>query len=371
MVQKAQQIAKGIYAVGAVDKTAAQFHGYTVHNGVTYNAYLTEGDNGNYTLIDTVHASKADELIARIETVTPLEKIEAIIVNHTEPDHSGALPVLLQRAQPKLFATTAAAKLLKGMYGIENVCTVKNGDQTVLGGRMFRFVATPMVHWPDNMVTYEVNEEILFSNDAFGQHYATHTPLDSMNDVCLALREAQHYFANIVMPYRAQAGKAAEAALSLPLKMIAPSHGVIWTGKNIDRIARLYRALCGDEADGATLAFDSLWGGTAARAKAAEEELRKRYAVVHTFDLRSCALSDVISALSSSRHVCIGSPTYNGFPTPHVGALLAEIEALKPPVREYSVFGTYAWGGGAAKKISEKLDALGYEKIFDFTAPSF
>lgn len=364
--RKAQMLAPGIFAVGAADKAATSFHGYTVHNGVTYNAYLADIGQGEYVLIDTVHRDKADELLHRIADVTPIEAVKAVIVNHTEPDHSGALPTVLQKTNADVYATLAGGKLLQKMYGIQGVHTVTNGQTLTLGSRTFTFVATPMVHWPDNMVTYLAAEKILFSNDAFGQHYATDDALDVNNNVCTALREAQHYFANIVMPYRAATGKAVEAALSLPLNMIAPSHGVVWT-ENIARIARLYRALCAGETDGAVLVFDSLWGGTAERAKEAYDELKKRFPVIQTFDLRTCPISDVMAALSNARHVCIGSPTYNKFPTPHISLLLAEIEALCPPLQEYSVFGTYAWGGGAAKVICQKMDALGYGKQFDLT----
>lgn len=363
---KAQQIADGIYSVGATDKEETIFHGYHVNHGVTYNAYLLRGNDGKYTLIDTVRKEKADLLFERIADVTDIKNITALIVNHTEPDHSGALPALLGKIKPQIYSTAAAAKLMNSMYGAENTQTVKSGDEITIGGRLYKFLATPMVHWPDNMVTYLPAEQILFSNDAFGQHYATDNILDTENDVCTAINEAKHYFANIVMPYRAPAGKAVQAALSLPLKMIAPSHGVVWTS-NIDRIGRLYNSLCAGENENATLVFDSMWGGTAERATEAYNELNKSFGVIHTFDLRTAHMSDVMSALAVSTHVCIGSPTYNCFPTPHISMLLAEIEALKPPLKEYSVFGTYSWGGGASKRITEKMDSLGLKKVFDLT----
>ncbi len=364
--QKAQQIADGIFAVGAVDTNAARFHGYHVNRGVTFNAYLVDNGNGTFTLIDTVHRDKTDILCERIASVTAPSNVSAIIVNHTEPDHSGALPALLQKTGAAVYGTVAAAKLLQNMYGIIGVQTVKNGETLSIGERAFTFAATPMVHWPDNMVTYLAKERILFSNDAFGQHYATQDALDTANDVDVAIAEAQHYFANIVMPYRAQAAKATEAALSLSPCMIAPSHGVVWT-KHIPAIAKLYRSLAAGETRGAVLVFDSMWGGTAERAQEAQQTLRAHTDTIAVFDLRTCHLSDVMSALAAAEHVCIGSPTYNGYPTPRVSTLLAEIEALKPPVKEYSLFGTFGWGGGAAKKIDEKLNALGLTKAFDLT----
>lgn len=362
-----QKIAEGIFAVGAVDKDATRFHGYHVNRGVTYNAYLVAGNNGKFTLIDTVHESRTEELMNRIAAVTDVKNIEALIVNHTEPDHSGAVPVVVAAAHPRIYATPAAAKLLQSLYNVSGVTTVKTGDSLEIGGRRYRFLATPMVHWPDNMVTYLPDDGILFSNDALGQHYAAEARLDTENDACIAFKEARHYFANIVMPYRKQAIKALADIKALPLKMIAPAHGVVWT-KHIPDICKLYETLCADpDPQTATLVFDTLWGGTAKRAEEAENELRKTHPNIYRFDLRTAHLSDVMEALATCSHVCIGSPTYNNYPTPHISALLAEIEALRPPVKEYSVFGTFGWGGGASKRITEKMDSLGLKKTFDLT----
>ncbi len=363
---KALQIQDGIYAVGAAQKDRAEFHGYSVSRGVTYNAYLLRGNNGKYTLIDTVLNECASQLMERISSVTEPSNIEAVIINHTEPDHSSALPEVLKACNPVIYATAAASKFLCSMYGVCNAQTVKSGDEITVGGRIYKFLATPMVHWPDNMVTYLPSEQILFSNDAFGQHYAASEAIDTLCDLKAALEEATHYFANIVMPYRAPTLKALQAAASLPIKTIAPSHGVIWT-KHIPDIINLYTELCGNGQTAATLVFDSMWGGTAQRAKEAADKLNKSYSDIRTFDLRKDPLSNVMASLATSKHVCIGSPTYNGFPTPHISTLVAEIEALKPPVIEYSLFGTFGWGGGASKKLAEKLDSLGLKKTFDLT----
>ena len=365
--KQTMEICDGIYAVGAIEFKRNKFHGYHVNHGVTYNAYLIKGKDGKFTLIDTVLKDCTNELLSRISAVTEPANIEAIIVNHTEPDHSGALPEVLKVCNPTVYATAAASKLLHSMYEISNVTAVKSGEEITIGDRLYKFLATPMVHWPDNMVTFMPNEQILFSNDAFGQHYATESRLDTLCDLNTALKEAVHYFANIVMPYRAPTLKALDAAAALSVKTIAPSHGVIWT-KHIPDVIKLYANLCnGENPDAATLVYDSLWGGTAKRADEALAQLQKNYPVTHTFDLRKDHISDVMAALAVSKHICIGSPTYNGFPTPRISMLLAEIEALKPPVTEYSIFGTFGWGGGASKKISEKLDSMGFSKKFDFT----
>lgn len=349
-----------IWQVGAADPDCTRFHGYYIHHGTTYNAYLVRGTNGKYTLIDTVKEAKAGVLLSSIAAIAPLSEIEAVIVNHTEPDHSGALLALLKECSPRIYATAAAAKLLQAQYGIEGVLPVKAGQTETIGGRTYAFYPTPMVHWPDNMVTFLPQEKILFSNDAFGQHYAAGTLFDVDADNETALKEARHYFANIVMPFRAQAAKAAEAALSLSPAVVAPSHGVVWT-KHLPDVAALYQSLCGTPNEGVcTLAFDSMWGGTAAQAAQKEKELREKFREVHSFDLRKDHISDVIDALSVSAHLCLGSPTHYLHPTARIAALLAEIETLKAPFSTFSLFGTFGWGGGAIKCMKEKLEALGY-----------
>lgn len=356
------QLSEGIWQVGAADPDCTRFHGYYIHRGTTYNAYLVRGENNKFTLIDTVRDSKATELIANIEQITPLSEIEAIIVNHTEPDHSGALPVVLKNCSPRLFATAAAAKLLKAQYGIENVTPVKAGQSEIIGGREYAFYPTPMVHWPDNMVTFLKKEKLLFSNDAFGQHYAANALTDADADYTVALQEARHYFANIVMPFRAQAKNAVDAALSLSPKTVAPSHGVVWT-KHLPDIVKLYKELCDKpQAEVCTLAFDSMWGGCAEEAAKKKKELRETFKEVHVFDLRKDHISDVIDALSVSAHLCLGSPTHYLHPTARIATLLAEIETLKPPFTTFSLFGTYGWGGGAVKCMKEKLESFGYNE---------
>lgn len=354
-----QQLNDHIWQVGASDDRN-RFHGYYIHSGTTYNAYLVRGTNGKFVLVDTVLDAFADTLLQNIRVVTPPQNIEAVIVNHTEPDHSGALPALLRECKPKLYATAAAAKLLQAQYGISDVNTVKSGQTEKLCGRDFAFYPTPMVHWPDNMVTLLQGEGVLFSNDAFGQHYASGQLLDTQADVKTALKEARHYFANIVMPFRAQAKKALDAAAALCPQIVAPSHGVVWT-KHLPEAIGLYDRLCGaPDPQACTLAFDSMWGGTAARAEEVCKELQARYKTVRTFDLRTCHISDVIDSLADSTHLALGSPTHYTHPTARTCTLLAEIQTLKPPIKTFSVFGTSGWGGGATEKMRQALQQNGY-----------
>ncbi len=353
------QLNDHIWQVGVADDRD-RFHGYYIHHGTTYNAYLVRGRSGKYVLVDTVLASFSDVLLKNIRAITPLQDIEAVIVNHTEPDHSGALPALLRECSPRLYATAAAAKLLQTQYGITDVTIVKAGQTETLCGREFAFYPTPMVHWPDNMVTLLCGEGILLSNDAFGQHYASEQLLDTQANVETALKEARHYFANIVLPFKAQTTKALDAALQLNPKIVAPSHGVVWT-KHLPDVVALYKQLCGaPDPDVCTLAFDSMWGGTADLAQEKCQELQARYKTVRAFDLRTCHISDVIDSLADSTHLSLGSPTHYTHPTARVCTLLAEIQTLKPAIKTFSVFGTSGWGGGATKKMQQTLQDCGY-----------
>ena len=239
---KAVEIRKGIYWVGAIDWHIRNFHGYTTNRGATYNAYLILDEK--VTLIDTVKGMFSDELLERISDVIDPAKIDYIISNHVEMDHSGALPAMV-KACPNATIITSAPSGLKGLsahYGNLNYKPMKTGDSLNIGRRNLTFVTTPMLHWPDNMVTYCPEERILFSNDAFGQHYATSERFDDETDLAVAMEEAKKYYANIVMCYGRQAAAAWNVVHELGLDMIAPSHGIIWRS-HIDTIMDAYNCL--------------------------------------------------------------------------------------------------------------------------------
>lgn len=225
---KAVEVKKGIYWVGAVDWSLRSFHGYTTKRGSTYNAYLIIDEK--VTLVDTVKAPFAAEMISRIKSVIDPSKINYIVSNHVEMDHSGAIKDVLALA-PNAKVVTSAPQGVKGLtahYGEMDFMPVKSGDTLSLGSRTLSFVPTPMLHWPDNMVTYCPEEKILFSNDAFGQHYASGGRFDDEEPLGDVLHEARTYYANIVMPYSMQAAGAVKAAEGLDIELIAPSHGVMW-----------------------------------------------------------------------------------------------------------------------------------------------
>ena len=225
---KAIKIRENIYWVGAIDWNMRSFHGYDTGRGTTYNAYLIIDDH--VTLIDTVKAPFAEEMLSRISSVIDPAKIEYIVSSHVEPDHSGALPIMIEHA-PKATIFTTEPNGLKGLTGHYRELPykgVKAGDSINTGHRTLSFVPVPMLHWPDSMVTYCPEEKILFSNDAFGEHLATSERFDDENDLPTVLFEAKKYYANILMLYGNQAQKALAALGGLDINLIATGHGVIW-----------------------------------------------------------------------------------------------------------------------------------------------
>ena len=236
----AVQIKPDVYWVGALDWNAREFHGYTTEAGITYNAYLILDEK--VTLIDTAKITFKDELLQRISSVIDPSKIDVLIANHVEMDHSGSTSVIHELAPGAQIYCSApqGVKNMTAHFGDLGYNGVKTGDTLCIGKRTLTFVQTPMVHWPDNMVTYDAYDKILFSNDAFGQHFASSARFDDENDMCEVMHQARKYYANIVQPYRTQAAAAVKAVRGLgadALDLICPAHGVIWRGHVEDILA--------------------------------------------------------------------------------------------------------------------------------------
>ena len=259
---KAVEIKKNIYWVGAIDWSLRNFHGYETARGTSYNAYLILDEK--ITLIDTVKIDFKDELLERISSVIEPAKIDVIVSSHVEPDHSGALRELATIA-PNAEIITTNPNGLKGLstrYGKLNYKPIKAGDKISIGERTLHFVPTPMLHWPDSMVTYCPEEKILFSNDAFGQHLAASMRFDDENNLETILYEAKKYYANILMPFGKQAQTALKALGDLEIEMIATGHGVSWRS-HIPKILDCYKNWSsGDVEERAVIVFDSMWHST-------------------------------------------------------------------------------------------------------------
>ena len=361
----AVEVKKGIYWVGAIDWSLRNFHGYTTNRGATYNAYLIIDEK--IALIDTVKAQFAGELLERISKVIDPEKIDYIISNHVEMDHSGSIPKVMEVCKNAAIITSSPSGLkgLTAHYGQYNYKSVKANETLSLGKRTLKFVPTPMLHWPDNMVTYCPEEKILFSNDAFGQHYASSRRFDDEEQLEIILEEAKNYYGNIIMPYGKQVQGACEIVCGLDIEMIAPSHGVIWR-KNIQTIFDAYKLWSENNPQtGAIVVFDSMWHSTEVMAKTIVEAFADKNIPVKLYDLKVNHISEIIPEVLTSKYIAVGSPTLNNTMMPTVAAFLSYLKGLSPKNRKAFAFGSYGWGGQSIAQVEEELEKCGFDICLD------
>lgn len=351
------EISPKVWWVGGIDWNERLFHGYTTEAGITYNAYLIMDEK--ITLIDTCKATFSNELVQRISQVVDPAKIDVVITNHVEMDHSGSLPVIHKIAPNAQIYASAGAGVneVRAHFGIE-ATPVKSGDTLNIGERTLTFVTTPMVHWPDNMVTYSDVDQILFSNDAFGQHYATTKRFDDENDLCEIMKQAKKYYVNIVWPYGMQAHKALEAVKGLELKMIAPSHGCIWRS-HIDKILEKYEAWTTYQTEEkAVVVFDSMWHSTEMMAREICDSFIAEGISAKLIDVKASHISDIMTDLCDARYVAVGSPTLNSNMLPTVASFLTYMRGLSPKndQRIGLAFGSYGWAPLGPKQVYEELE---------------
>ena len=362
---QALEITKGIYWVGAIDWSMRSFHGYQTSRGSTYNAYLIIDEK--ITLIDTVKECFAEELLTRIKSVIDPAKIDYIISSHVEPDHSGAIPFMMKHyPQAKIITSLPnGAKGLKAHYGDLPYQGVKAGDSLSIGNRTLQFVPTPMLHWPDSMVTYCPEEKILFSNDAFGEHLATSQRFDDEVDLATLMYECQKYYANILMLYGRQAQTALKTLSSLDIKLIATGHGIIWRS-HIAEIMAKYQQWSGFAGeDRAVIVFDSMWHSTEKMARAIAEGFAQKNIPVGFYDIKENHLSDILTDILTAKYLAVGSPTINNQMMPTIAGFLCYLKGLAPKDKKAFAFGSYGWGGQSIGLVEEELKACGCEIIHD------
>lgn len=331
---KAIEIKPDVYWVGGIDWNERNFHGYTTERGSTYNAYLILDEK--ITLIDTCKRDFTDELIDRIADIVDPASIDYIVSNHVEMDHSGGLPAMAAIA-PNATIITGTPKGVAGLkahYGDElNVQGVKTGDTLNIGKRTLTFVQTPMVHWPDSMVTYDEYDQILFSNDSFGQHYASSKRFDDEVGLPEVLVQAQKYYANIVMPYGKNVEAALKALAGLSFDMIAPAHGIIWRS-HVPEILDMYRKWASGVPDEyALVVYDSMWHTTETMAVEIVEAFIEMGIPARLLDLKVNHISDIMAEVLNARYIAVGSPTLNKTMMPTVASFLCYMRGLAPAGR--------------------------------------
>ena len=360
---QAYQIKDEVYWVGAIDWSLRTFHGYATERGSTYNAYLIIDEK--ITLIDNVKDYLGEEMMGRISSIIDPSKIDVIISNHGEPDHSGNLLALMKKApNAKVYASAPnGIKILNAIYGELPILPLKNGDELNIGKRTLKFIHAPMVHWPDSMVTYDAFDRILFSNDAFGQHFATSKRWDSDVELATALFEAKKYYANIVIPYSAQANRLLTAAKTLDLEMIAPSHGVIWKDHVADIIGLYDYLTTSQKQNKAVVVYDTMWESTFKIAVAITEAFKDAGIPVTLYDVKTTEISDIMTDLADAKYLGVGSSTINNGMLSSIAGFLNYLHEMAPTKLRYIAFGSYGWGGQSIQMIDEQLESMGYERL--------
>jgi len=341
------------------------FHGYQTPVGTTYNAYLVQ-DGQQITLVDSVKHDFADAFLGDIRAIIGERLIDNLICNHAEPDHSGALPALA-KAYPgaAIYGTANCGKIIRAYYpdiAADRYHTVKKGDTLPTGGSTFHFYPMPMVHWPDSMATYLAEERILFSNDAFGQHIGTGELFDEELPWETLASRAGDYYANIILPYGGQVGRAWETLGGLDIEMVCPSHGVILR-RDFARIADKYGQWRQNQTDAAkaVIIYDTMWGTTRKLACRLRDEYEQKGISAEIIDLSQKHASYAMAQLLEARHICVGSPTLNNNMMPTVSAFLTCMGGLKPKNRAGRAFGAYGWSGESIGQIHEALAGYGFE----------
>jgi len=360
------ELAKGVYWVGAVDWDIRDFHGYETRRGTTYNAYLILDDKT--VLVDTVKFPFKETFAENITEVIDLGKLDYIVVNHVEMDHSSSLSYILQHARN---ATVVSSK--RGKEGLGKYYTttdwdfqvVKTGDELNLGARTLTFVEAPMLHWPDSMFSYLKEDRVLMPNDAFGQHLATSQRFDDQVDQSLLMDEAAKYFANILMPFSPLVTRKVEEVTKLGIKpqTIAPSHGVVWRS-NPEKIVKAYLEWSeGKTQSKVVIVYDSMWGSTQKMAEAICSAVGSKGVEVHLFNMRKSDYSEVLKQILDSKAVIVGSSTLNSSMLPSISAFLTYAVGLRPKGKTWACFGSYGWGGGAVKAMTEQLKTARFEVL--------
>jgi flavorubredoxin len=362
---RAAKLTEKVYWVGAVDWEIKNFHGYATERGTTYNAYLIIDEK--ITLIDTVKAQFRDELLARISSVIDPEKIDYIVSNHAEMDHSGCLPDMIKIVKPeKVFASPMGEKNLKAHFGSDlKIDVVKTGDSISLGADTLSFVETKMLHWPDSMITYLRGEKVLFTQDAFGMHLAgLKLFADEYPDYVIEW-EAAKYFANILMLYASPILGVLDAlpGLNLDIKFIAPDHGPVWRN-NPGWIIEQYRKWSVQKPEKhAIIVYDTMWESTETMARSIADGVSSTGVDVEIISLQSRERSHVATMALKSGALIIGSSTLNNNLLPSVADILTYLKGLRPLNKIGFAFGSYGWSGEAVKQINEYLQATNVELV--------
>jgi anaerobic nitric oxide reductase flavorubredoxin len=363
------KLKEGVYWVGVVDWELRRFHGHelSTHRGSSYNAYLIK--DTKTVLVDTVWGPFANELMANIRELVDPAKIDIVVANHAETDHSGALPVIMRHARnAEVVVSKQGATSVPGHYHEDwKFRKVGTGDRINIGLNDLVFVEAPMLHWPDSMFTYLTGHNILMSNDAFGHHYATAFHFnDEVNQEEL-YQEALKYYANILTPFSDRVTKKIDEllALKLPVDIIAPSHGIIWRSDPLQIVKKYQEWAAQKPEPRAVILYDTMWHGTRQMAEAIGDGLAEAGVGYKIFNLAVSDRNDVLTEVFKARTVLVGSSTINNGVLPTIMPVMTDIKGLKFKNKIGAAFGSYGWSGEAVKMIEEHLVSSGIPIIRD------
>ena len=367
-----KQITKDVFSVGVIDWNMRNFHGNTfiTKNGVTYNSYLI--NDNEPALIDVVHKGFEDEFIKNILEIISPEKIKHVILNHLEPDHSGAIEYMAKVLKNAKFYGTAKLKegLLK-YYDLNiEINVVKTGDKINLGSNTLTFVEVPMVHWPDSMITYCPEKKILFSNDAFGQHIATNKTFTDEIGQDILWQEVAKYYANILWPLGPMIEKSVNNLLTmnLPIDFVAPSHGLVWKS-NINKVIEKYLSWTKNEVKNkVVVVYETMWGSTQTMAREIVRALTNNNIEVKMFDIAKTDFAEVAYEMLEAKAFVIGSSTHDNEMLAYIAGYMHFLKGMKPKNRIAVSFGSFGWAGGAVKEIATNLSSFGIEVIDQISA---
>lgn len=361
-----KKISERVTWVGKIDWELVFFHGHelSTFRGSSYNSYLIRDQKT--VLVDTAWKPYDEEFVANLKKEIDLRQIDAIVMNHNEIDHSGALPALLREIPgTPVYCTKKGEAILRGMYHQDwNYVNVKTGDVLDLGETQLHFIEAPMLHWPDTMFSYLTGENILFSTDAFGQHFASEELFDDTCDLDTALREALKYYANIITMFNLMAMRKLKeiAGMNLPVRMICPSHGVIWR-RDPQRIFKLYEQWAANyQENQITVIYDTMWNSTRHMADAIVKGMTEADPTVVVKEL-NCARtdkSDIITEVMKSKGIIVGSPTINNGLSYYTAGILELIHGCKFKNKKAAAFGSYGWSGESPKQITASLEHSGF-----------
>lgn len=360
------ELAKGIHWVGAVDWDVRDFHGYSTLRGTTYNAFLIVDEK--VTLFDTVKRSHLDDLMRHVSAIIDPKKIDYLVVNHVEMDHSGSLPEIMELIQPeKLICSPMGHKAILDHFHREDwpFEIVKSGTEISLGKRTIQFLETRMLHWPDSMFSYIKEDGILFSSDAFGQHYATSERFDDEVPLPEVMQESAKYYANILYLFSPLVKKLLKSVseMNLDIKMIAPDHGVIWRTHHKEIFEAYEKWSAGESSDKALVIYETMWQSTAKMAKAIAAGLEEEGISTELINLKFHHRSDILTKVLNAKAVIVGSPTLNNGLLPEMAGFLMYMRGLKPLNKIGASFGSFGWSGESVKLLNTALEEMKIELV--------